>query len=602
MTASTAFLAAIHPLDTLPPEELSRLSRMLVTRDLPGGATVHDIGDRLSGAHLIESGTIGICDSDGDILSRLGPGSWLGARDLLRDGLATARARTETPGRLHLLPGEVLRQLIDSHPAVGRFFEPEPLSSEQGADFATLRLGDLTNGHPVSCTADTPVIDAARIMRDARISSIGVIEADRLVGILTVRDMCNRVVAAGYDPAGPVSGVMTPDPITLPSTALGLDVLSIMLARGISHLPVVDDGRFVGMVSQTDVTRVQAMSSAALMNAILGADAVERLAAAAGRIPQLLVHLVGANHRHEVITRMITDVADAITRRLIHLAELALGPAPAEWLWAACGSQGRQEQTGLSDQDNCIILADGTDPHHPWFRDLARFVSDGLNTCGYVYCPGDMMATNDRWRQPQSVWRGYFRHWIERPSPEAQLLASVMFDLRPIHGNRGLIEGLRAETLRLASRNSIFVAHMTMNSLGHRPPLGFISGLATIKSGAHRNMIDMKLNGVVPVTELARVYALKGDIPAVNTRARLVEARARGIVSDKGGRDLIEAYDLIQSMRLVHQARRIKAGRPPDNYLAPSELPDFQRGHLRDAFLIVRAMQSAAGQGKGMLR
>jgi CBS domain-containing protein len=55
---------------------------------------------------------------------------------------------------------------------------------------------------------------------------------------------------------------------------------------------------------------------------------------------------------------MITDVADVVTRRLLALGEEKFGPAPARYLWLACGSQGRQEQTGVSDQDNCLILED----------------------------------------------------------------------------------------------------------------------------------------------------------------------------------------------------------------------------------------------------
>ena len=355
------------------------------------------------------------------------------------------------------------------------------------------------------------------------------------------------------------------------------------------------------MITQTDLTRVQAISGSVLLREIAAAPDAQALAGASARIPELLLALVSASQRHEIVTRQITDIADAITRRLLVLAEAELGPAPGPWLWAACGSQGRQEQTGISDQDNCLILGAGMDQDHPWFRDLARFVCDGLNTVGYVYCPGDMMASNPRWRQPIGVWQGYFQGWIDRPSPEAQMLASVMFDLRAIAGDAELLRALQAETLAAAGRNSIFVAHMIANSLKHRPPLGLIGGFATIRSGEHRNQIDMKLNGVVPVTDLGRVYALQAGLEAVNTRARLVAAGEAGAISASGARDLLAAYDLIQSRRLEHQARRVRAGQRPDNFLAPSDLPDFERSHLRDAFVVVRTMQSAVGHGKGAL-
>src|SRR5690606_6116353 len=141
----------------------------------------------------------------------------------------------------------------------------------------------------------------------------------------------------------------------LPSSALGLDVLNIMFERGIGHLPVVDDGRFVGMISQTDLTRVQAVSASALLRDIAQAKTVGEMAETTGRIPGLRAQMARAHQRHEIVTRMITDITDAVTRRLLEMAEARLGPAPAAWAWAACGSQGRQEQTGISDQDNCLI-------------------------------------------------------------------------------------------------------------------------------------------------------------------------------------------------------------------------------------------------------
>ena len=57
-------------------------------------------------------------------------------------------------------------------------------------------------------------------------------------------------------------------------------------------------------------------------------------------------------------------------------------------------------------------------------------------------------------------------------------------------------------------------------------------------------------------------------------------------------------YDLIAETRLEHQARRVKAGDAPDNYLLLSDLSDFERSHLRDAFVVVKTMQSALVSGR----
>lgn len=597
------FLESVHPYDTLPQDELARVAGSFGRSQVPAGTPIYAIGETLAGLYLVESGSVEILDRNGALVSLLGRRNSFGERGLLRDGLAVTSARAAEDTDLLSLPVGEFRRLIAQFPSFERFFNRSRGAEPRVNDLTTRKVADFLTRDPLGCAVSTTVAEAARIMRDMRVSSLGVTAADgRLVGVVTTRDLTAKVLAEGRDPAAPVAEVMTPDPVTLPPSALGSDILHLMLERRIGHLPITENGRFVGMVTQTDLTRLQALSSAVLIRDIAGAEGIAEMADATRRIPQLLVQLVGGNHPHEVTTRLVTDIADAVTRRLLAMAEADLGAPPVPYLWLACGSQGRQEQTGVSDQDNCLMLDDRVSAAEmDYFARLARFVCDGLNACGYVYCPGDMMATNPRWCQPVSRWRDYFRGWIAKPDPEAQMLASVMFDLRPIGGAAGLFTEIQAGTLEAASKNSIFVAHMVANSLKHTPPLGLIRGFATIRSGEYRNHIDLKHSGVVPVTDLGRVYALQGRITAVNTRARLAAATEAGVISATGGRDLMEAYDLIAETRLSHQARRVRNGERPDNFLAPADLSDFERSHLRDAFVVVRTMQSAVGHGKGAL-
>ncbi len=600
--AVAAFLQTVHPYDSLPQDELARVAGSFRRSTVAAGTAIYLQGEPLPGLYLVEDGAVEVLDSTGSLVSLLGPRNSFGERGLMRDGLAVTTARAQADSTILMLPAPEFRRLMASHAAFERFFN-RGRGHERGADLATRKVADLMAQRPVTCTPDTTLRAAAQAMRDAGVSSIGVLGPDGgLAGILTVRDLANRVVAAGLDTDEPVTRAMTPDPVSLPPDALGSDVLHLMLERGIGHLPVVEGRRLVGMITKTDLTRFQAISSAQLVRDIAGAATVAEMAAITARIPKLLAQLVGGGSAHEVTTRLITDIADTVTRRLLAMAEAELGPAPVPFLWLACGSQGRQEQTGVSDQDNCLFVDDSaTDDDMAYFARLAAIVSDGLNAAGYVYCPGDMMATNPRWRARVSTWRGYFDGWIARPDPMAQMLASVMFDLRPIGGAAHLFADLQAETLERASRNSIFVAHMISNSLKHSPPLGLFGGFATIRSGERRNHIDLKLNGVVPVVDLGRIYALQGRLLPVNTRARLLAAEEAGVISVSGARDLIEAYDLIAETRLKNQAALVRTGRKPDNFLAPSDLGDFERSHLRDAFVVVRTMQSALGHGKGAL-
>ena len=601
-SALTQFLASVHPYDSLPDPVLASVAEVCKAVTLTAGERVFAIGQQVEALYIIAEGEIEITDETGAQLSILGPRNSFGERALLRDGRATRTATVTDPATLIVLPADKLFQLIDAHPAVARFFDRGPSARGGGNDLGTLQVARLMTRDPVTCPPDAPIREAAAKMHDHRISSVCIGTPEQFEGIVTLRDMNARVIAKGMDASAPISDIMTADPLTLSPQALVTDVLHLMVERGIGHVPIVAEGRLLGIVTQTDLTRALAMSSADLVGRIAKATSAEAMADVTAEIPQLLVHLVDAGNRHEVITRLITDIADTATRRLLALAERALGPPPVPYLWLACGSQGRQEQTGVSDQDNCLILSDEmTEDHRPYFDALAKHVSDGLNTCGYFYCPGEMMATNPRWCQPLKVWQDYFKGWIAKPNPEAQMLASVMFDLRPIGGAFDLFDGLQRETLAAASRNSIFVAHMVSNALKHQPPLGLLRGLATIRSGEHRNELDLKHKGVVPIVDLGRIYSLLGRLQPVNTRARLEAGVAAGVVSGAGGADLLDAYDLIANLRLAHQAEQIRQGRAPGNHLDPSTLSDFERSHLRDAFVVVKTMQSAAGSGKAAL-
>ena len=602
MADIVAILAQTHPYDALPEAERTSLAARVTVRQVAQGDPVYSVGDRLEALYLIIEGRIDITHPSGETLSILGPKNSFGERGLMKDGIATVNAVAAADSRLIAIPADVFHSLVTKHPRILRFFDRTRPATARRQDITAMVLRDMMTHNPLTCTPDTPLIEAARRMRDIHVSCIIVTEGQTLSGILTTGDITSRAVAEGLPTDTPVAQVMTRDPIALPPTALVADVLHSMVENGFTHMPVVEGGKLAGILTQTDLTRFQATSSAALIQDIAVAADAGALAQITAKIPDLLVQLVSAQNPHHVVTRLITDIGDATTRRLLALAEQHLGPPPVPYLWLACGSQGRQEQTGVSDQDNCLILDDAASPpHDEYFAALAKFVSDGLDRAGYFYCPGDMMATNIKWRQPLRVWREYFAGWIAKPNPEAQMLASVMFDLRPIGGTEALFADLQDRTLDQAAKNSIFVAHMTSNSLKHTPPLGLFRGFATHRSGEHKNMIDLKHNGVVPVVDLGRVYALTGRLTQANTRARLQTAIEVGAVSPGGGRDLLDAYDMIAETRLAHQADQIKRGERPDNFMAPADLSDFERSHLRDAFVVIKTMQSAAGARGGYL-
>jgi CBS domain-containing protein len=376
------------------------------------------------------------------------------------------------------------------------------------------------------------------------------------------------------------------------------DALLLMARHNIHHVPVLDGQRIVGMITATDVTEQHSTSAVYLAGEIYKQTTVEGLQASSSRIKRLQQSLASAQASAYSSGHMITAITDAITSRLLQLAEMQLGPAPVDYVWVAAGSQARNEQTAKSDQDNCMVLDNRFDEaqHGTYFRALAQFVCDGLDACGYIYCPGEMMAMTDTWRQPQRRWAEYFARWTSVPDPKALMLTCVFFDLRAVHGSSALLDDLRRDVLGRTKGNTLFLAHMVANALQHQPPLGVFKGISAIRSGEHKGTIDLKHTGVVPIVDLARVYALAGGHEAVNTHDRLVSAAGDASISEQSARDLRDALEFIASTRIQHQARQIAASQPPDHHLPLDDISNFERSQLKDAFNVVHSLQNVIGQ------
>ncbi|MEO1281531.1 MAG: DUF294 nucleotidyltransferase-like domain-containing protein [Pseudomonadota bacterium] len=616
-------LLTTAPFDQLANDEIAALVTASTIEDVPSGAVILEIGDQVSAVVFVLEGQIEVSSATGKVFGRLSQAETFGLKATRSKSRASYRAVALAASTVLKIPKSAFDAVWAAHPDFDVNilpFGPErfltslndqdqrgsssetPASSSGGMDLMTMTVRDLMTANPIAVTKNATVLEAARLMRERNISCLPVVNGEDLIGIVTDGDLRDRVLAEDGATDQPIRNIMTPGPTTLPADALAFDALVTMMHRSISHLPIVDNDKLSGIVTHTNLVRAQSRSAVYMIGEIHRLSDPDAMAMIVKQIPQLLVNLVESGVSARKIGHIITFIADAATIRLLRLAEDKLGPPPVPYLWLACGSQGRQEQTGVSDQDNCLFLNNDYDEaqHGEYFAALAKFVCDGLDRCGYVYCPGDMMAMNPKWRQPLHVWREYFEGWIAVPQPMAQMLASVMFDLRPIYGKMSLFENVQAETLNLARKNSIFIAHMVMNSLKHAPPLGLFGQLTTTKTEDGRNAVDMKHSGVVPIVDIARVYALTAGITAVNTHRRLEAGREASVLSEDGARSLAAAFEFIAMTRLRHQAEQIREGRKPDNYLVPVEISPLERTQLKDTFAVVKTIQQSLANARQM--
>ena len=333
-----------------------------------------------------------------------------------------------------------------------------------------------------------------------------------------------------------------------------------------------------------------------LLREIASADhaGLRRVAEAA----RALEHDQAATAPAATLTRLISTVSDALTRRAIVLASRDSPPPSARWCWIALGSEGRQEQTFVSDQDNGIVFEDSADPDmlRRHLLPLALRVNRMLDDCGFTACPGDIMASNPACCLSLHEWRERFDAWISEGDPVALLNATIFFDLRPLAGDLALAHTLSAWTVSHAADNQRFLFQMADNALRRRPPLGLLHRFSPEKSGPHAGTIDLKHNAAALYVDAARVLGLACGAGASSTVERLRKAAQSQWLHPAEAADWEGSFHFIARLRLRLQQQRYLRGEPMDNHLGPDTLEAGERRALLHALRAAGAMQQRLSQ------
>ncbi len=620
LTGIRDFLASSHPFDLLPDGVVEDLVTQLSVRYYRRDTVIMSAGRPVEGVHLLRSGAVDITDANGVLVDRCAEGGVFGVSAARDDGPSRYTMTALEDSLALLIEPALFRRLLAAHPDFARFFDEQSAERmraalealrmpDSGREVLRTTLRDILRRGPVAVDAATPIREAARLMTDRKVSALLVTAADEgsgnypgdgsvspagrgvLTGIVTDRDIRRLVVGEGVPADGPVSSIMTAEPMTVAPDATAVEAMLTMMQRGFHHLPVVEHGRPIGMVTSGDLMRLQQANPVAIVGSITACDSLEQLIAARSRLPALVRDLVRQDASPVEIGRIVTAVGDAVTRALLRIVETDLGPAPGPYAWVALGSQGRYELGLSSDQDNALVLADEPDPEAArWFATLAERVSQGLAACGYPLCPGDMMASNPRWRLSRTRWQQLFTTWISEPDSDAVLYADTFFDMRALTG-AALVEPIRDRVLRSTAANPRFLARLAREAVTWQPPLGLFRGFVLDRAGRGSRGLDLKAGGLVPIVQLARIHALAAGLPEVSTGARLVAAAAAGTISQQRADDLGGAHEMISHLRLRHQADQTEHGQPAGNVIDPARLSTLDRNSLRDAFGIIKDAQ-----------
>lgn len=597
----TGFLRGHAPFDRLQPDQLEQAARQIEIIYRRRGEVLLSIGDANQALAVIRRGVVEVHDAADRLVTRLAEGDSYGLPSLLTGRPVRNRVRLVEDGLIYLLPVTAFNALRAANPEFEQHFvctlEERMRAANEASGGNVLMVtpvGRLGRREPILIGPEASIREAAQLMSRRSVSSLLVGGEGRMQGIVTDRDLRNRVLAAGRDPAESVTSIMTADPVSLDASRPVFEAFLAMAARGIHHLPLTEDGHPVGMVTTRDLVSLQTQHPLYLVREVHKQDNVEGLVEVCSRMPRMFSLLLESGARAEDVMRMLSALTDAVTKRLLQLGEDRFGTPPLPYAWLAFGSQARCEQGPHTDQDNGLLLARApVGAEIEYFKTLAEFVCAGLDACGYVYCNGGIMAQTDQWRQPLSVWQDYFQTWMRTPEPKALLHTSIFFDQRCVAGDRSLFDALQVSVFAEPERHGIFLAMLARHALGHQVPLGLFRRFVVEHHGEHRDTLDLKKSGALPLTDLLRVRAIAAGIREPGALARIEGLRQRGRMAASDANELSAAFRLLARVRLEHQAKQLGAGEAADNRLNPSHLNRIDRDALRDAFLVVRQAQAA---------
>lgn len=602
------FVQEVPPFEHLPVYKLQAITKLISICYVPQDEALPPAqcqGDKL---FIIRKGALIYRDQIGELLGKFGEGD-LCTIFCSVNQIENIEIVTEEDTLLYCLDYPTLAEIVEDYPTVLNFFKCSAAQrlnnkmselNEEAVVSASLMNTDISQFYhtPVATLSENASIrDAAIQMSELGHSCLVITTQDNQrqpVGIVTDKDLRRRCIAQGLDYNLPVSTIMTADMLSIEEGSQAYDALMLMTAKRVHHLPVMKNNKLFAMVTITDLMNHESQNATNLTHLIRKAKTVEEIAQISQMIGKLQMRMARLGTTADHVGKSISAITSAITIRLIELAESQFGQAPVSFAWLAAGSQARQEQFAHSDQDNALIISDDMLPEHDaWFLKLATFVSDGLAQCGFIYCPGDIMATNKQWRQPQKVWHQYFERWITNPNPQALLNGTVFFDVATIHGDASLLKEVKDKLLNTTKGNTLFLAHLSRNAIQNKPPLGFFRDFVLSKNGENEAVLNLKLNGIAPIVDLARIYALSQGIAQCNTIERLKRVAGTPALTEASAKNLIDAYEFLSLLRMEHQASRLAAGLSADNFLAPKDISKLEREHLKDAFKVIKILQDA---------
>jgi len=456
-------------------------------------------------------------------------------------------------------------------------------------------VGQYCHRNVFTCQPEDPLVAAASVMHEQNISSLVVCRDGRPMGMVSDRDLRNKVVARGIAPDSlTIADIMHTPLITINEQEFLFEALHRISRNNIHRLVVLDDGGgLTGIITDSDILRLQTNSPQRLIRNIEEAQTIEALRIIHDQIQAMVLHLIGTGVRVQELVRLIAHLNDQVLIRLVDLlVREQYADLDGKFTFLVLGSEGRGEQTLTTDQDNALVYADDLSPAQiQRVQEFSEHLIEAIIAIGIPPCPGGIMANNPVWRHSLKDWKRQMDTWFAAPAAEHLLKTGMITDLRALRGNTELAQEMKNHISGRLMHDETYLSHMVRNVLNFAVPLGWFGRIKTEAGDDRIGRIDLKRAGIFTITEGVKILALAQGIQVNGTLPRIEKLVEAGTFNHEMSEDLIATYTTLVYFRLRTQVAAIRDGREPDNRLALSCLNRMEKGRLRTALEGVKSFQ-----------
>jgi len=551
-------------------------------------------------------------------------GSFFGGTPIFTDEPYTGGARSVKTTECYLIPQELLRRAGRDYPQLGEYFTRIVLSrvrqlySEIVTDHSRhaltqmeaypfkKRLSEIMTTTVETCLPTETAKQIARRLAEKKVGSMLVTDGSRKpLGIITERDLVSKVLAPENADSRTLTAqeIMSSHPYAMSPATYMYEALAYMTGHRIKHLPVVDRGEVVGIVTLRDIMRYRSQKAMLLLGNIREEKTLEGLATIRRELITVARSLLSETRSTPEVMEILSYIHHGIIRRVYELCLEEMGreghePPAIRYSFLIMGSGGRREMLLGPDQDNGFIYENVSEAKMPeveaFFAPFGEKIVSGLTAVGYPPCHGKVMANNPSWRGRLCDWQGRIKDWVNDPEPQNVRYSSIFFDFVPLAGDPTLASQLRTVVYQEIRQFPAFLYHMMSLDLRYKVPVGLLGRFILEKAGEQKGKLSLKQGGSVYIVDCIRMFALEKELQAITTQDRLKGLVERNVFAPETAEHIRAAFEALSFLRLRNEIHLIEKGEEPSHYLDPATLSKNEQDLLREAFAAVSKLQDAA--------